>query len=227
MNTLSRRDGCLRFSYVAEGGLRVEGTHDPAERVLMLRVVGPRGRVLHMDAIPCDDPRVILAALREWGEPPPEVLDALPSLGGNALLLDTPLGDSVRASVRRLGMKVEVVFLDADGNRLAELRAGSLAALDAKAGAMLRLSQRTRNVLNAWLSAEPLWLAAMLLGGPFLGALLIGFGAQVSPQQVLVTAYAGAAGLVAAYELMRAGYAEWVLAPPDSFRRGWSSGRNP
>jgi hypothetical protein len=219
MNTLSRHDGCLRFSYVVEGGLRVEGTHDPAEQVLILRVTAPHGRVIHMDAIPCDDPRVVLAALREWGEPPIEVRDALPTLGGNAILLETRLGDSVRASIRRHGMKVEVVFIDADGRRVAELRAGSLEALDAKAGGLLRLSQRTRAVLSAWLSAEPLWLAAFLLGGPFLGALLIGFGAQVSPEQVLVTAYAGAAGLVAAYELMRAGYAEWVLAPPDSFPR--------
>ena len=219
MNTLSRHDGCLRFSSVAEGGLRVEGAHDPVEQVLILTVKAPRGRVIHMDAIPCDDPRVILEALREWGEPPEEVRDALPALGGNRILLETRLGDSVRASVRRHGMRVEVVFIDADGRRLAELRAGSLEALDAKAGGLLRLSLRTRAVLSAWLSAEPLWLAAFLLGGPFLGALLIVFGAQVSPEQALVTAYAGAAGLVAAFELLRAGYAEWVLAPPDSFPR--------
>lgn len=221
MNTFCRHDGCLRFSYVAEGGLRVEGTHDPAEQVLILKVTAPRGRVLHVDALPCDDPRVILAALREWGEPPAEVRDALPALGGNAILLETRLGDSVRASVRRHGMKVEVLFLDADGRRVAELRAGSLDALDAKAGTLLRLSQRTRAVLSAWLSAEPLWLAALLLGGPFLGALLMtGFGAQLPPERVLLTAYAGAAGLVAAYELLRAGYAEWVVAPPESFPPG-------
>ena len=219
MTTLSRHDGCLRFSYVAEGGLRVEGMHDPVEQVLILTVKAPQGRVIHMDAIPCGDPRVILAALREWGEPPEAVRDALPALGGNSILLETRLGDSVRASVRRHGMKVDVVFIDGDGRRVAELRAGSLEALDTKAGGLLRLSQRTRAVLGAWLSAEPLWLAAFLLGGPFLGALLIGFGAQVAPEQVLVTAYAGAAGLVAAYELLRAGYAEWVLAPPDSFPR--------
>ncbi|WP_042703636.1 hypothetical protein [Azospirillum sp. B506] len=219
MNTLSRHDGCLRFSYVVDGGLRVEGTHDPAEQALVLKVTAPQGRIIHMDAIPCDDPRLILAALREWGEPPEEVCDALPALGGNAILLETRLGDSVRAAVRRQGMKVGVVFIDADGRRLAELRAGSLGALDAKAGGLLRLSRRTRAVLSTWLSAEPLWLAALLLGGPFLGALLIVFGVQVAPEQVLVTAYAGAAGLVAAYELLRAGYAEWVLAPPDSFPR--------
>ncbi|MBP2300132.1 hypothetical protein [Azospirillum picis] len=219
MNTLSRRDGCLRFSYVAEGGLRVEGSQDAAQQVLVLRVTAARGRVIHMDAIPCDDPRVILEALREWGEPPAEVLDALPSLGGNTLLLDTHLGDSVRATVRRHGLTVAVVFIDGDGRRVAELRAGSLTALDAKAGSLLRLSQRTREVLSAWLSAEPLWLAAFLLGGPFLGALLVLLGARVSPEQVLVTAYAAAGGLVAAYELMRAGYAQWVLAPPDQPRR--------
>ncbi|WP_042443081.1 hypothetical protein [Azospirillum sp. B510] len=99
------------------------------------------------------------------------------------------LGDSVRASVRRHGLRVGVVFIDADGRRLAELRAGSLDALDAKTG------------------------------GPFLGALLLGLGALTSPEQVLVTAYAGAAGLVAAFELLRASYAEWVLAPPDGFPR--------
>ncbi|ANC92115.1 hypothetical protein A6A40_09480 [Azospirillum humicireducens] len=219
MTTLNRHDGCLRFSYVAEGGLRVEGMHDPVEQVLILTVKASQGRVIHKDAIPCDDPRIILAALREWGEPPEEVRDALPALAGNAILLETRLGDSVRASVRRHGIKVEVVFIDADGRRLAELRAGSLDALDAKAGGLLGLSQRTRSVLGAWLSAEPLWLAAFLLGGPFLGALLTGLGAQVSPEQVLVTAYAGAAGLVAACELLRAGYAEWVLAPPDGCPR--------
>lgn len=220
MNTLSRRDGVLRFSYAVGDERRVHGEHDPVEGVLGLRVTGPGGKTLHEENLSCDDPGALLAALAEWGEAPDAVLRALPTLGGNALLLDTALGGSVRASVRRHGLKVGVVFLDETGTALAELRAGSLDALERKAGRLLRLSRTARHVLGGWLSAEPLWLAAMLLGGPFLGSLLVCLQAGLPPEQILLTAYAMAGGLVAAYELMRAGYAEWVQAPPEGFPQG-------
>ncbi len=220
MNTLDRHDGCLRFSYAAAGGRRVQGVHDPAEGALMLRVTGPGGRLLHEDSLSCDDPDSLAATLAAWGQPPDMVRAALPALGGNAILLDTLFGDAVRASVRRHGLKVGVVFLDRAGERLAELRAGSLDALERKTGRLLRLSRKTRHVLHGWLSGEPLWLGAVMIGGPFLGSLLVCVQAGLSPEHLLMAAYAGAVGMVAAFELLRAGYAEWVQAPPDSFPRG-------
>ncbi|MBP2232806.1 hypothetical protein J2847_006140 [Azospirillum agricola] len=225
MNTLDRHDGALRFSYAAEDGRRVHGQHDPAEGVLALRVSGPGGRLLHEDNLPCDDADRLLSALAAWGETPDAVRDALPSLGGNAILLDTlrsdgaPVG-AVRASVRRHGLKVGVVFLDRAGGRVAELRAGSLEALERKAGRALRLSRATRRVLGGWLSGEPLWLGAVLIGGPFLGSLLASVQAGLPPEQLLLTAYAGAVGLVAAFELLRAQYAAWVQAPSEGVPPG-------
>ncbi|CAO3413149.1 hypothetical protein [Azospirillum doebereinerae] len=221
MNTLSHHDGALRFSYGVGDECRVHGLHDPVEAVLTLRVTGPGGRLLHEDNLPCDDAEALAVALAEWGEVPEPVRAALPGLGGNALLLETAFGGAMRASVRRHGMKVGVLFLDEAGAPLAELRAGSLDALERKAGRLLRLSRTARHVLGGWLSAEPLWLAAMLLGGPFLGALLASLQTGgLPPEQILFTAYAGAGGVVAAFELLRAGYAEWVQAPPEGFPHG-------
>lgn len=220
MNTLSRQDGCLRFSYAAEGGRRVQAMHDPAEGALMLRVTGPGGRLVHEDSLSCDDLESLAGALACWGELPETVRAALPTLGGNAIVLDTLFGDAVRVSVRRHGLKVGVVFLDGAGGRVAELRAGSLDALERKTGRLLRLSHKTRHVLHGWLSGEPLWLGAVTVGGPFLGSLLVCVEAGLPPERLLLAAYAGAVGVVAAFELLRAGYAEWVQAPPGFFPRG-------
>lgn len=220
MNTLSRHDGCLRFSYAIEGACRVQAAHDPVEGVLLLRITGPGGRLLREDSLSCDNPAALADALAAWGPPPEAVLAALPSLGGNAILLDTACGEAVRASVRRHGLRVGVVFLDGAGETLAELRAGSLEALERKTGRLLRLSRETRRVLGGWLSGEPLWLGAVIVGGPFLGSLLASVQAGLPPERLLFTAYAGAVGLVAAFELLRAGYAEWVQAPPEGFPRG-------
>lgn len=220
MNTLNRQDGALRFSYAAGEGRRVHGQHDPVEGVLALRVTGPGGRLLHEDHLPCDDAAALATALSAWGEPPGPVRDALPSLGGNAILLDAAFGDAVHASVRRHGLKIGVVFLDRTGGRVAELRAGSLDALDRKAGRLLRLSRRTRRVLDGWLSGEPLWLGAVMVGGPFLGSLLVCAQAGLPPERLLLAAYAGAVGLVAAFELLRAQYAAWVQPPPGGVPHG-------